>query len=179
MAAERVPEDVRLSKRLSFVLRHRPDSAGLELDAGGWVDLAELCRALGVSPGEVEAVVAASSKQRYALLDGRIRAQQGHSVAVDLGYGASEPPSALWHGTATRNVDSILREGLHRRARHAVHLSVDRATAEAVGRRRGPAVVLQVASGRMSADGHVFTVSGNGVWLVHHVPAGYLTTASE
>lgn len=168
-------EDVALSKRLAYVLRHRPDSVGLVLDPGGWVSVAELCRRLDVSRATVEAVVAASSKQRYAMENGRIRAQQGHSVPVELGYVSREPPALLWHGTAARNLDVILSEGLRRGRRHAVHLSPDVATARNVGSRHGTPCVLQVHSGRMFCEGHLFSLSGNGVWLVEHVPPSYLT----
>lgn len=164
---------------MAFVLRHDPASAGLILDVGGWVDLDLLAGALGVSRGEVEGVVRSSSKQRYALLDGRIRAQQGHSVDVDLGLGATEPPDELWHGTAERNLTSILERGLERRARHHVHLSADVDTARVVGGRHGKPLVLRVAAGVMHRDGWAFRLSGNGVWLVDAVPAAYLTPLEE
>jgi putative RNA 2'-phosphotransferase len=170
-----VAEDVALSKRMAYVLRHDPGSAGLELDAGGWVDLAALVAALDVDLGDVEGVVRSSSKQRYAILDGRIRAQQGHSVPVDLGLGAVEPPGVLWHGTAEHSLASILEIGLERRSRHHVHLSADVATAEVVGRRHGKPVVLRVEAGQMHENGWAFSVSGNGVWLVEAVPPRYLT----
>ncbi len=169
-----MPEDVRLSKRVSYVLRHAPQSVGLELDAGGWVGIDDLAAALGTSRPRLEELVRSSSKQRYALLGDRIRAQQGHSVPVDLGLGATAPPASLWHGTAERSLPSILAAGLCRRSRHAVHLSGDPATARAVGARHGRPVVLRVRAAAMHDDGWVFSVTGNGVWLVHHVPPAYL-----
>ena len=120
-------------------------------------------------------LVHSSTKQRYALLDGRIRAQQGHSVPVDLGLGVVEPPDVLWHGTADRFLADILRSGLERRSRHAVHLSADAETAKAVGGRHGRPVVLRVDAAAMHAGGWAFTVSGNGVWLVDAVPPEYLS----
>jgi putative RNA 2'-phosphotransferase len=174
-------DDVRLSKRLSFVLRHRPDSIGVALDEAGWVDVAMLLAALAehgepVSRERLAAVVASSDKQRFSLdpAKDRIRANQGHSVPVQLGLPATEPPAVLFHGTPERNLPSILVEGLHRSGRHAVHLSGDRVTAERVGGRRGRAVVLEVDAGRMHADGHRFQRSENGVWLTDHVPPAYL-----
>lgn len=172
------PADVvRLSKRLSFVLRHRPDSVGLTLDDAGWVGVDELLGALGVTRSQLDDVVARNDEQRFAL-DGsgtRIRASQGHSVAVDLGYAPAQPPAELFHGTPQRFLARILAEGLRPGARHAVHLSPDVGTARAVGARRGPPVVLRVDAAAMVADGVVFHRSANGVWLVDAVPPGRLT----
>jgi putative RNA 2'-phosphotransferase len=170
-----VAEDVRLSKRLAHVLRHAPHTAGLTLDAGGWVPVPELLAALGIGQDELDAVVRDSAKQRFAVVDGRIRAQQGHSVPVDLGHAATTPPDVLWHGTTRRALPAILREGLRRQQRHAVHLSADEVTARAVGARRGPAVVLRVDAAAMAAAGHEFSRSGNGVWLVEAVPPEHLS----
>jgi putative RNA 2'-phosphotransferase len=175
-------DDVRLSKRLSFVLRHRPDSIGLVLDDAGWVGVEALLDAFAahgvpLTRRRLADVVASSEKQRF-LLDvaaDRIRASQGHSVPVDLGLPALEPPALLFHGTPERNVSSIRRQGLLRKDRHAVHLSGDRGTAERVGARRGRPVVLEVDAARMHADGHRFERSDNGVWLTDHVPPTYLT----
>ena len=172
--------DVRLSRRLSYVLRHDPASAGLTLDPGGWVPVASLLRALGIDRSRLDEVVAGNDKQRFAIaVDGdgveRIRANQGHSVAVDLGLAPVEPPAVLYHGTSAASVDAILAEGLTRRARHHVHLSADMATARAVGsRRRGTLVVFEVDAGAMAAAGHVFHRSANGVWLTEAVPARFL-----
>ncbi|SNR60662.1 RNA 2'-phosphotransferase [Blastococcus mobilis] len=174
-------DHVRISKRLSFVLRHRPDSAGLTLDDAGWVDVDELLTALGahglrLTRAELEAVVAGNDKQRFAFDETgtRIRASQGHSVAVDLGYEPATPPAELFHGTVDRFLASILAEGLRPGRRHAVHLSPDVAIARTVGGRRGRAVVLRVDAARLAADGTRFTRSANGVWLVDAVPPGYL-----
>ncbi len=171
---------VKLSKRLSYILRHNPESVGIQLDEAGWVDVDVLLEALArhglrVTPQELARVVAENDKQRFSLVDGRIRARQGHTVAVNLGLAARVPPDLLFHGTPERNVPSILRRGLVRGRRHHVHLSADRDTARAVGARRGRPVVFTVAAGRMAADGYPFYLSDNGVWLTEHVPVAYLS----
>ena len=162
------------SKRMSWALRHAPEEAGIRLDPAGWTDVSELSAALRIPVERIEAVVAADAKQRYALADGRIRAQQGHSVAVELGLEPLVPPALLFHGTVERFLDAILREGLRPGSRHHVHLSGDVETARTVGQRRGRPVVLEVAAGRAHGDGLTFYRSGNGVWLVDALPASYL-----
>lgn len=183
MGADRA-DVVRLSKRLSYVLRHAPDSVGISLDAAGWVDIADLLAALArhgrpVSRAELVDVVARNDKQRFAIdaTGSRIRASQGHSVPVDLGYPAAEPPAELFHGTVERSVPAILAEGLRAGNRHAVHLSPDVGTARRVGARRGRPVVLRVDAAAMVRDGADFTRSANGVWLVDAVPPRYLRRA--
>ncbi|RBY88786.1 RNA 2'-phosphotransferase [Blastococcus sp. TF02A-26] len=171
---------VRLSKRLSYVLRHRPDSVGLALDDAGWVDVDPLLAALGMTRAELDDVVTRNDKRRFAF-DGtgtRIRASQGHSVPVELGLPAVDPPPVLFHGTPVRNLAAIRAEGLRPGNRHAVHLSPDEATARAVGARRGRPVVLAVDAAGMAAAGAVFTRSANGVWLVDAVPPRFLTVVS-
>lgn len=172
----------RISKRLAYVLRHRPDSIGLRLEAGGWADVEELLEALrthgrALTRAQLDDVVAASDKQRFAFdADGRrIRASQGHSVPVDLQLEATTPPPALFHGTVAAALDGITAHGLVPRGRHHVHLSVDVATARAVGQRRGRAVVLVVDAAAMAVIGTTFYRSANGVWLVAAVPAAYLS----
>ena len=168
---------VRLSKRLSFVLRHRPDWVGLDLDYAGWAGVDHLLAALHLTRAELEHVVAANDKRRFALdpTGTRIRASQGHSVAVDLGYRAEQPPDELFHGTVERFLPAILAEGLRPGRRHAVHLSTDVATARVVGARRGRPVVLRVDAAAMVTAGARFTRSANGVWLVDAVPPSRLT----
>jgi putative RNA 2'-phosphotransferase len=168
---------VRLSKRLSYVLRHAPDSVGLTLDGAGWADVDDLLQALQIDRATLEHVVATNDKRRFALdpTGTRIRASQGHSVAVDLGYAAEPPPAVLFHGTVTRSLPAILAEGLRPGNRHAVHLSPDEVTARAVGARRGRPVVLAVDAAAMAGEGAVFTRSANGVWLVDAVPPRHLT----
>ena len=178
--------DVRVSRFLALVLRHDPGRIGLRLDAEGWVDVDRLlaaAAAAGFPIGEAELgdVVAGNSKQRFALdpTGRRIRANQGHSLPVDLGLAPVPPPPVLYHGTSTRVLARIGREGLLPMGRAHVHLSADVATAEAVGRRHGPVAVLTVDSGRMHADGHRFLRSVNGVWLCGPVPPGYLSATSR
>jgi putative RNA 2'-phosphotransferase len=169
-------DDLRLSKTLSLLLRHRPQAFGLRLDEAGWVDVSSLLAALSVTREQLERVVRESDKQRFALdsTRTRIRAHQGHSTKVELGYPTCAPPAQLYHGTVDRYLDAIRREGLQKQARHHVHLSADEQTANAVGARRGRAVVLIVDAGSMHADGHLFYRADNDVWLTASVPSAYL-----
>lgn len=163
-----------LSKRMSYVLRHHPESVGLTLDGAGWVELASFAQALGVSRAAVEAVVRSSDKQRFIIEGDRIRANQGHSIDVDLGYEPSAPPDRLYHGTVARFVSSIREHGLLRGERHHVHLSADRATAINVGGRRGKPVILVIDARAMADADHSFLVTPNGVWLTEHVPVVFI-----
>lgn len=174
-------DDVRASKSLSLVLRHDPGSIGVILDDHGWAPISDVLDGLeragrAVSREQLDRIVAASDKQRFAVdaQQDRIRANQGHSVEVDLQLKPAVPPATLFHGTPVRNLDSIRQHGLEKRARHAVHLSADRATAAKVGSRRGEFVVLEVDAERMSQDGIEFFLSDNGVWLVDAVPPQYI-----
>jgi putative RNA 2'-phosphotransferase len=176
-------DQVRLSRRMSLVLRHRPESAGLTLDANGWVPVADFLAALRISRAELDPVVEFNDKSRFALAVGadgveRIRASQGHSrrVAVDLDLPPADPPPILYHGTPRENHDAIMRDGLRPRSRHHVHLSEDVPTALKVGRRRSAdVVVFTVAAGAMADSGHVFHRSANGVWLTSVVPPTHLS----
>ncbi len=172
---------IQVSKFLSFVLRHRPEEVGLEFDENGWADVDELIAAAGrhgrqLTRALVEEVVEKNDKKRFTLsADGkRIRAAQGHSRPVDLGLPPVEPPEILFHGTATRFLESIMRDGLSPGQRQHVHLSPDEQTATAVGRRHGKPVVLRVRSGEMHRRGHQFYLSENGVWLTDHVSPGFI-----
>jgi putative RNA 2'-phosphotransferase len=172
---------VRASKFLSLVLRHDPARIGIQLEDAGWTDVAALlaaCAAHGVAitRDELVAIVASSDKQRFALsADGaRIRANQGHSVEVDLQLAPAAPPAVLFHGTVAAVLPAIRAQGLVRGQRHHVHLSADLETARKVGGRRGKPVVLAIRAGDMAAAGHVFYRSDNGVWLVEHVPPEFL-----
>ena len=169
------------SKFLSWVLRHEPGAVGLVLDDGGWVDVEALLGAFArhdrpLDRASLEQLVRDSDKQRFALsVDGRrIRANQGHSVEVDLGYSAIPPPALLYHGTVERFLDSIRVDGLTRGKRHHVHLSATREVAETVGRRRGRPSVIEVDAGQMAREGYEFFRSENGVWLTKHVPPRFL-----
>lgn len=173
---------VNTSKFLSLILRHAPEKIGLALDPQGWADIGQLLALAAqhgrrISREQLDEVVARDSKTRYAIsADGlRIRANQGHSLAaVDIGLPPSTPPAVLYHGTASRFVDAIRAGGLLPGSRNHVHLSSNRETAVAVGARHGRPVVLTVDAAAMRAQGHVFYVSGNGVWLTQAVPVAFI-----
>lgn len=172
---------VRVSKYLSKHLRHQPERLGLTLEPGGWVAVTALlaaCTAQGfpIARAELDEVVARNNKQRFAFDESgeRIRANQGHSVPVDLQLTPAEPLALLFHGTGAGAVPAIVREGLRKMRRHHVHLSPDRATAERVGARHGPPVVFAVDAAAMHHDGHAFFHTTNDVWLVDAVPPRYL-----
>ena len=178
--------NTKVSKFLSLVLRHRPESVGITLDRQGWASVTELLRAFEshgfrLTPEELREVVHANDKQRFSLSpDGLlIRANQGHSVEVELGYEQRQPPPVLYHGTAERFLPSIREQGLVKGRRHHVHLSEQVETATAVGRRYGKPVVLRIASGEMHREDHRFFRSANGVWLTEHVPATYITFGGD
>ncbi len=173
---------VAISKRLSLALRHEPASLGLELDERGWATVASVLAGLGaagdvIGESDLTAVVTSSDKQRFAFSeDGLlIRANQGHSVDIELGLSPSEPPLLLLHGTSAKLVEIIRHEGLRPGARTHVHLSPDQRTAQVVAKRReGPHVILRVRALAMHRAGHAFFLSANGVWLTAHVPPPYL-----
>ena len=174
-------KDVSQSKFLSLVLRHQPETIGVSLDTNGWIDIEVLLGAMAqhgrkLSREDLERLVRESDKQRFALSeDGkRIRANQGHSVEVDLALVPQPPPEILYHGTVDRFLDSILATGLRKGERHHVHLSANRETAEKVGQRRGKPMILEVRSGDMHRAGVPFYLSDNGVWLVDHVPPQFI-----
>ncbi|MFE0406259.1 RNA 2'-phosphotransferase [Streptomyces nigra] len=170
---------VKVSKYLSKHLRHQPERIGLVLDEGGWAEIDTLIAAarthgFSFTRDELDHVVAANDKKRFAVDGTRIRASQGHSVEVDLGLAPATPPPYLYHGTVAAHLGAIRAEGLRPMNRHDVHLSPDRETATRVGARRGRPVVLSVDTGAMHRDGYVFHVSANGVWLTKAVPPEYL-----
>lgn len=174
-------ERTRTSKFLSLVLRHEPQRIGIQLDPAGWVEVDLLlfaCRQHGkpINRAELEEVVATNEKKRFAFSeDGqRIRANQGHSVEVSLGYIPQSPPPLLYHGTATRFLESIRAEGLTKQERHHVHLSADTETAHKVGQRHGKPVILTIKADAMRIAGHEFYLSDNGVWLTEHVPTEFI-----
>jgi putative RNA 2'-phosphotransferase len=180
------PRQIEISKYLSQHLRHAPARLGLTPDEAGWVDVDTLLAAMAadgmrVTREELDGVVTDNDKRRFAFdaAGTRIRANQGHSVPVDLGYTEAVPPPVLYHGTVARFLDAIQREGLRPMARHDVHLSADAATAARVGARRGEPVILSVDAAAMAADGHAFRVSDNGVWLAARVPPVYLRVLGD
>lgn len=171
---------LRASRFLSLVLRHKPEAAGVTLDEHGWADVeALLC---GVSKRhpltmeQLEKIVRTDDKQRYSFNDNKtkIRANQGHSIPVDVELEQCEPPEYLYHGTGEKYYDSIMESGLLPKNRLYVHLSKDTETAKSVGVRHGTPVVFTVMSGQMFKDGYLFYRSRNGVWLTKHVPSNYL-----
>ena len=173
--------DNKTSKFLSYVLRHRPDEIGLTLDANGWALISELIERselakVCLTEELIRQIVRESDKQRFALSeDGtRIRANQGHSIEVDLALQPRQPPEILFHGTATRFLDAIRREGLKPMSRQHVHLSPDEPTAINVGQRHGKPVILRIKSGEMWRAGRVFFLSANGVRLTEHVEPAFL-----
>lgn len=172
------------SKFLSLILRHKPQLVGLELDEHGWADVEELIRRVNskrpLDLPTLEQIVATDEKQRYSFSsDGKlIRANQGHSIPVDVELEELEPPEILYHGTARRYGAAIATQGLLKMSRLYVHLSSDVETAEKVGRRHGKPMIFRVESLRMFNDGYKFYRSVNGVWLTEHVPAKYLKECS-
>ena len=173
---------VQTSKFLSLVLRHKPDEIGITLDSGGWVDVDELLKACAsygkhISRVELDELVAASDKQRFAFNEDRtrIRANQGHSIEVQLDHKPATPPDVLYHGTPEKFVEAILRDGLKKMQRHHVHLSPTRETATKVGERRGKPVILCIDAKHMHSDGITFYLTPNKVWLVDEVPPKYLS----
>lgn len=176
------PSDlIKHSKFLSLVLRHRPKLIGIELGEEGWVEVEELLQKITAFGREMDRdllneVVEKNNKQRYAFSeDGkRIRASQGHSVKIELGYEPVEPPEFLFHGTAVQHLSAIQRIGLIKRKRHHVHLSKEAETATQVGGRHGTPVILIVKSLEMHQAGHAFFCSENGVWLTESVPPHFI-----
>ena len=174
-------DDKKISKRLSYWLRHKPEDAGLTIDPSGWAEKDAVLAAfkekgLDVEAADMERVVANSDKGRFEFSeDGSlIRARQGHSIPVSLDWPITDPPEFLFHGTVDRFLDAIMTEGLRPMKRHHVHLSPDVKTASVVGARRGKPVILQVSAARMASEGHEFRLTGNNVWLAESVPPGFL-----
>ncbi|MGH1437551.1 MAG: RNA 2'-phosphotransferase [Lewinella sp.] len=170
-----------LSKFLSLILRHKPEVIGIKLDENGWADVDALIEGAMDKNKEMdlpilEAIVASDEKQRYTFNEdkSKIRANQGHSVKVDLELEPVKPPKILYHGTTERFVQSIMLKGIEPRSRNHVHLSEDVETATEVGDRRGDTMIFKVFSGAMFRDGYHFYQSANGVWLTDLVPNKYL-----
>lgn len=169
------------SKFLSWVLRHQPETIGIELDEAGWVEVDVLMAALthhgrGMSRETLQTVVETNDKQRFSFNDDgtRIRANQGHSIEIELGYEPAVPPDLLYHGTPSQSVEAIRQGGLKKMKRHHVHLHLDIATSTAVGQRRGKPMLLVIKAGKMHRLGHDFFVTPNHVWLTDNVPAEFI-----
>jgi len=167
---------VKKSKFLSLILRHKPEEIDIFLDEQGWATVVDLCRFAGFTKEGLEEVVATNNKKRFEYNENKtkIRACQGHSIPIDLNLDPVTPPPFLYHGTATRFLDSIKKEGLKAGSRMYVHLSNDNETAEVVGARHGRPFVIVVDSFAMHKDGYKFYLSTNKVWLTKEVPAKYL-----
>jgi putative RNA 2'-phosphotransferase len=169
------------SKFLSLILRHSPQTIGLQLDDQGWADVNELLAKAAkqhqyISKTLLDEVVATNDKKRFIFNDDRtkIRASQGHSISVDLDLEKVEPPEYLYHGTVSKFIDAIKVEGLKKMNRQHVHLSMDKETASKVGGRRGTPVILTIHSGQMHQKGFTFYLSENKVWLTYHVPERFI-----
>ena len=176
----------KISKYMSLILRHRPEVIGLTLDPHGWADVKALIRGIQGKYPEfnrktLEEIVESDEKQRYSFDQNgmRIRANQGHSVHVDVDMEEMDPPEILYHGTGRKSLSSILEKGLLPGNRLFVHLSKDTETARKVGRRHGDPVVFIVHAGQMAKDGYTFRLSANGVWQIPEVPVKYLELTYE
>lgn len=174
-------QDVDLGHYLSLTLRHNPTAAHITLDTHGWADVQKLLDGMNQAGKHIdleilERIVRENDKKRYCFNEDhtKIRASQGHSVKIDLGLKAEAPPAVLYHGTATRFLESIRKNGIVRQSRQYVHLSADRKTAETVGSRHGTPTVLVIDATSMVKDGFVFYRSENGIWLCEKVPWCYV-----
>jgi len=170
-----------ISKFMSLVLRHKPEEIGLNMNENGWVEVQELItkmnqKGIAVNFDIIEEVVQTNDKRRFAFNEDKtlIRASQGHSIEIDLELPSVEPPETLFHGTAERFLESILRSGLHKQSRQHIHLSATIETAISVGGRHGKPVVLKIQSGLMHKAGFKFYLSENKVWLTDTIPAQYI-----
>ena len=176
---------IKMSKYVSMLLRHHPEEAGVVLDEHGWTDVADLIEKVKarypLTEELLHEIAYGKDKQRYEFSDDgkKVRAVHGHSVNVDLGYEEVQPPSVLYHGSATRFSESIERKGLLKQNRQFVHLSENIEQAKSVGRRHGKLILYGVKAEEMYRDGHKFYRSNSGVWLTDHVPVRYLQIISE
>lgn len=176
----------KISKFLSLILRHQPEIVALTLEENGWVSVEKLIKACAdhgkkFSLAELKEVVATNDKQRFAFNEDetKIRANQGHSVEVEIEFEQTTPPAILYHGTAEKNVGIIFAEGLKKMSRHHVHLSSDIETARKVGMRYGKPVIFQIDTEAMLLENYQFFVSANNVWLTDNVPPGFIKLIEE
>lgn len=173
-------KEKKISKVLSFWLRHKPEDIGLEIEPNGWTNVADLMEkakeTIEFTMEELEYVVENNNKQRFSFNEDKtkIRANQGHSIDVELEFEEVVPPQILYHGAPVGVVDAIMKEGLKKMNRHHVHLSPDKETAAMVGSRRGKYEILEIEAMRLRADGHKIYMSANGVYLVDEVPPEYI-----
>lgn len=173
--------NINIAKRLTYMLRHSTEPLYIDLN-GGWASVRDVLSVLGISRAELDEIVATDNKHRFDF-DGtgrKIRANQGHSISgVVIEMERPEPPEFLYHGTATRFLDAIMREGLKPMSRRYVHISPDYDTAVAVGKRHGKPIVLRMQARRFVEDGHALYRSANGVWQAEFVPTEYLSIESR
>ena len=177
---------IHLSKFLSLVLRHKPETIGIELDKKGYADVEDLIvkansHEIKIDRETLNFIVKNNSKKRFSYNEtgDRIRASQGHSVNTDLGYTSQKPPEILFHGTSEKSIDAVLKVGLSKQNRQHVHLSTVVETAIKVGQRHGKPVVLEVLAEQMFLDNFEFFISDNGVWLTESVPLKYLSQIKD
>ncbi|RDI07007.1 RNA 2'-phosphotransferase [Flavobacterium sp. AG291] len=179
-------ETTHISKFLSLVLRHKPETIGITLNENGWTSVALLLEKMNhegkvIDLDILKFIVETNTKKRFAFNEdfSQIRASQGHSLNIELGYEPKQPPALLFHGTAVQNVAAILEHGLIKGKRHHVHLSTSTDTAKNVGSRYGKPVLLDIQAGQMHKDGYKFFISENNVWLTDNVPAHYITVIED
>jgi putative RNA 2'-phosphotransferase len=177
-------ENKRISKLLSLVLRHSPDTIGITLDENGWTETTILIdkitdSGVSINMDVLKYVVDSNAKKRFAFNEtfNLIRANQGHSVDIELGYSPKQPPAILYHGTGAGSVSEIEKTGLLKMSRHHVHLSADVETAMKVGQRHGRPVVFEILAGEMFLNKFEFYMADNGVWLTDHVPVNFIRRA--
>lgn len=170
-----------ISKYMSLILRHKPEVIGICIDEHGWANVEKLIQGIaknnpGFNMEALEEIIKTDNKQRYSFNDDKtlIRANQGHSIQVDVELEEKEPPNVLYHGTGEKYVTSIDKNGLIPKSRLYVHLSRDIETARAVGKRHGKEIIYSVNSAQMHKDGYKFYLSKNGIWLTKKVPMKYL-----
>jgi len=173
---------IQLGKFLSYILRHHPEKIDLKLDANGWADVNELIEKINSNGYKITLhlllqIVNTNDKKRYSFNDDKtkIRANQGHSIEVDLNLTPRIPPEILYHGTSKQFLDVIKQEGLTKQKRHHVHLSESKENAIQVGKRRGKPIILTIQSKQMHEDGYGFYLSENNVWLTDIVPPTYIS----
>lgn len=171
----------KMGRFISFILRHHPETIGISLDEYGWANVDELLSGINNSGRTVdmellEEIVRTDQKQRYSFNEDKtlIRANQGHSISVDVELEEMQPPQVLYHGTASRFLDAIMQEGLKPMSRLYVHLSKDIETAKVVGARHGAPIILKINTSQMQEDGMKFYLSKNGIWLTKNIPTKYI-----
>ena len=172
---------MKISKKLSYILRHNPDQYNIVLDEWGYGSIEALCHALMINAIELNSVITCDSKRRYSYSpDGKkIKANQGHSIKIDHQFEAIKPPKYLYHGSSMKSNSDILKSGINKMNRHHVHLSQDAITAKAVGKRHGEPIVYTIDTEKMYADGFKFFESKNFVWLTDNIPMRYISSIAR